>query len=154
MNAENRKQKTEDEERQAVTTAAMRWLGTPFHHEAMVKGAGVDCGMFLIAVYREVGLIPEFTVEHYSSQWHLHRDREWYLELLSQYGREIPEEEKRFGDAVIWKFGRVFSHAAIILLWPLVIHAVNGQGVIIDNANCTFRLMGRPRKFFSSWGKP
>ena len=140
-------------QRQAVTTAARRWLGTPFHHEAMVKGAGVDCGMFLIAVYREVGLIPEFTVEHYSSQWHLHRSREWYLELLAQFGREIPEEERRQGDVVIWKFGRVFSHAAIILLWPVVIHAVNGQGVVTDNVWLNFKLANRERKFFSPWGE-
>jgi cell wall-associated NlpC family hydrolase len=136
-------------ERQAVIAAAMSWQGTPFHHEAMLKGVGVDCGMFLIAVYRETGLIPEFTVEHYSHQWHLHRSREWYLELLRQFGREIEAGQQRSGDVVIWKFGRTFSHAAIILNWPVVIHAVNRQGVVIDNVACTTRLQGRPRKFFS-----
>ena len=143
-----------DAQRQAVLAAAKDWLGTPFHHEAMVKGTGVDCGMFLIAVYREAGLIPAFTVEHYSYQWHLHRTREWYLEYLRQFGREIPEAEAGPGDVVIWKLGRVFSHAAIILNWPQIIHAVNGQGVVLDNVNCTFGLMGRPRRFFSPWGKP
>ena len=143
-----------DAQRQAVIAAALDWAGTPFHHEAMVKGAGVDCGMFLIAIYRETGLIPEITVEHYSYQWHLHRSREWYLEYLRQFGREIPEAEAGPGDVVIWKLGRVFSHAAIILNWPQIIHAVNGQGVVLDNVNCTFGLMGRPRRFFSPWGKP
>jgi cell wall-associated NlpC family hydrolase len=139
-------------QRQAVLAAAMEWLGTPFHHEAMVKGAGVDCGMFLIAVFREAGLLPEFPVEHYSYQWHLHRTREWYLEYLSSFGREIPEAQVCPGDVVIWKLGRVFSHAAIILSWPEVIHAVNGQGVVIDNVECSARLAGRERKFFSAWG--
>ena len=136
-------------QREAVIAAALAWRGTPFHHEAMVKGAGVDCGMFLIAVYREAGLIPHFTVEHYSHQWQLHRTREWYLEYLRQFGREVEEREQGPGDVVIWKLGRVFSHAAIILDWPQVIHAVNGMGVIIESVDSALRLIGRPRKFFS-----
>ena len=135
--------------RQAVIAAALGWKGTPFHHEAMVKGAGVDCGMLLIAVYREAGLIPDFPVAHYSYQWHLHRSRELYLEYLRQFGREIPEAERGAGDVVIWKLGRVFSHAAIIIAWPHVIHAVNGRGVIFENVDCALRLRNRPRKFFS-----
>ena len=143
----------EDQQRRAVVAAALGWKGTPFHHEAMVKGAGVDCGMFLVAVYREVGLIPLFTVEHYSYQWHLHRTREWYLEYLGRFGREIPESDKGPGDVVIWKMARTFSHAAIILNWPLVIHAANGRGVIIDNVKNSVRFINRKRKFFSPWGK-
>jgi cell wall-associated NlpC family hydrolase len=109
--------------------------------------------MFLIAVYQEVGLIPEFSVEHYSHQWHLHRTREWYLEYLNKFGREIPEGRQGSGDVVIWKIGRVFSHAAIILAWPDVIHAMNGRGVIIENVAWAPRLAGRERKFFSPWGE-
>jgi len=137
--------------RQAIIAAALGWKGTPFHHEAMVKGAGVDCGMLLIAVYREAGLIPDFPVAHYSYQWHLHRSRELYLEYLRQFGREIPEAEQGPGDVVIWKLGRVFSHAAIIIEWPHVIHAVNGPGVVFENVDCALRLRGPERKFFSPW---
>jgi len=59
---------SEELERQLVIKEALTWLSTPFHHEAMIKGAGVDCGMFLAAVYRVAGLIPEFTVAHYAFQ--------------------------------------------------------------------------------------
>ena len=44
--------------RQRIVEEARSWLGTPYHHQAMVKGAGVDCAMILVAVYRAVGLIP------------------------------------------------------------------------------------------------
>lgn len=138
-------------QRQAVIAAAEGWIATPFHHEAMVKGAGVDCGMLLVAVFREANLIPEFTPEHYAFQWHLHRTQEKYLEYLSQFGREIPEGAQGPGDVVIWKQGRVYSHAAVIVKWPEIIHAVVGQGVVRDHAELALRLQGLPRKFFSYW---
>jgi len=135
--------------RQAIISEAESWIGTPFHHEAMVKGAGVDCGMLLVAAYRAAGLLPEFTPEHYALQWHLHRTREQYLEYLAQFGGEIPEGEEGPGDVVIWKLGRAYSHAAIITAWPEIIHSLAGQGVVRDRADLLLRLQGRPRKFFS-----
>jgi len=141
----------ESAQRQAVIAEALSWLSTPFHHEAMVKGAGVDCGMLLVAVYRAAGLIPAITVEHYAYQWHLHKSEEKYLEYLSQFGREIPEGEQGPGDVVIWKMGRCFSHAAIITSWPLIIHAAVGLGVVTDHAQGNLRFQGRERKFFSPW---
>ena len=138
-------------QRQSVIHEALTWLSTPFHHEAMVKGAWVDCGMLLVAVYRAAGLIPAITVEHYAYQWHLHKSEEKYLEYLSQFGREIPEGEQGPGDVVIWKMGRCFSHAAIITSWPLIIHAAVGLGVVTDHAQGNLRFQGRERKFFSPW---
>ncbi len=138
-------------QRQAVVHEALTWRRTPFHHEAMVKGAGVDCGMLLVAVYRAAGLIPEFTIEHYAYQWHLHRSQEKYLEYLLKFGREIPEGEQGPGDVVIWHMGRCFSHAAIITAWPLIIHAAVGLGVVTDHAEANLRFQGRERKFFSPW---
>lgn len=119
----------------------------------MVKGAGVDCGMLLVAVYRAAGLIPEFTPAHYAYQWHLHRTKETYLDYLAQFGREITEAEQGPGDVVIWKLGHVYSHAAIIVAWPAIIHAFEGQGVVTDVADMNLRLKGRDKKFFSPWGK-
>ena len=36
--------------REAVVTEAKTWIGTPFHHAARIKGAGVDCLMLLSRV--------------------------------------------------------------------------------------------------------
>ncbi len=152
----------ESTQRQAVITEAESWLSTPFHHEAMIKNrmegvtlvkGGVDCGMLLVAVYRAAGLIPEFTPAHYAYQWHLHRTKETYLDYLAQFGREIEEKDIGPGDVVIWKLGHVYSHAAIIVAWPAIIHALEGQGVVPDMADMNLRLKGRDKKFFSPWGK-
>ena len=48
---------TEHEQRQAVVAEALTWLGTPYHHRARVKGAGVDCGQLLAAVFEGAGVL-------------------------------------------------------------------------------------------------
>ena len=35
-----------------VVRMARTWLGTPYHHQGRVKGAGVDCGGLVIGVAR------------------------------------------------------------------------------------------------------
>ncbi len=39
--------------RQQIIYVAMAWLLTPYHHHARIKGVGVDCVQFLIAVFEE-----------------------------------------------------------------------------------------------------
>lgn len=47
-------------ERDEVIRIARAWLGTPYHHQASVKGVGADCIGFLKGVALEAGLItPE-----------------------------------------------------------------------------------------------
>lgn len=50
-----------------VVQAARGWLDTPFHHQARVKGVGVDCVGLIICVARELGLCaPDFDVDAYA----------------------------------------------------------------------------------------
>ena len=51
---------TEQEQRDLVVKEAYSWIGTPYHHQAMIKGVGVDCALILLAVFREAGLISFF----------------------------------------------------------------------------------------------
>ena len=72
-----------------VCTIARSWLGTPYHHMGRVKGAGVDCAMFPLEVYREAGLIGVVAIPFYPPDWNLHREAERYLEGLMSFAREI-----------------------------------------------------------------
>lgn len=147
-----------DAERVAVVNEVRSWLGTPYHHEARVKGVGVDCAQLLIGVYSAVGLAPPPAVEHYPPDWHLHRTAERYLSIVLDHAREIPGPPLA-GDIVLWRFGRCFSHGAIVVEWPLVIHAYLGRACTLENAETAAWLafIGesgveqgkiRPRKFF------
>jgi cell wall-associated NlpC family hydrolase len=148
----------ESAQRQAVISEAESWIGTPFHHQGRVKGrrGGVDCAMLLLEVFRGAGVITDDrTIPYYSQQWHLHRSDEKYLEMILAFGaREITTPQP--GDLAIWKVGRAFSHGAIVVLWPEIIHAVVDpiNACVRDNAlRSTLNLTKYPVKFFTPWRK-
>ncbi|MGC2411753.1 MAG: hydrolase [Stellaceae bacterium] len=136
-----------DTRRAAVVAEAESWIGTPFHHEARVKGAGVDCLMLLAEVYASAGVVGRVAVPHYPADWHMHRDAERYREGLLDYAREI-ETPPAPGDIALFRFGRVFSHGAIVAEWPRVIHAYWAIGVVWGDATL-HPLKGREVRFFT-----
>ena len=141
-----------DMRRAAVLAEAERWIGTPFHHEARVRGAGVDCLMLLAAVYENAGVVGPVAVPHYPADWHMHRDLERYREGLLAYAREIPGPPQP-GDIALFKFGRVFSHGAIVTRWPRLIHAYWAIGVVWGDATL-HPLSGREIRFFTPFAEP
>jgi len=120
---------TESELRAAVLAEARTWLQTKWHHAARIKGAGVDCANFLIAVYAAAGLVPEFALEHYPADWMLHRDEPRFVQVLAQYTRRV--EAGLPGDVAMFKFGRAEAHGTIVTAWPEVIHAYRKDGMVV-----------------------
>ena len=68
------------------------------------------------------------------------------------------------GDIALWRFGRCFSHGAIVVDWPVVIHAYLGRPCVLEDAAKAVWLSHvgesgeagnrpRPRRFFSYWGR-
>lgn len=146
---------TEQEQREKVIEEAMTWLRTPHHNGSREKGIGVDCGQFPLAVYEAAGMIEHVDTGRYSPQFHLNRDEEWYLKLCQKLGREFEGTPQR-GDFVLYKVGRVFSHGAIVLKWPKIIHSYVGLGVTLDVGNQGWMAElktgeKRPTKFFTLW---
>jgi len=132
--------------RKAVIREAESWIGTPFHHAARVKGAGVDCLMLLAEVYERAGLSSRIEPPFYVPDWHLHRDAERYMEGLLFYARPIETPEP--GDIALFRFGRTFSHGAIVTSWPRLIHAYWNIGVVWGDATL-YPLKDRPVRFFT-----
>ena len=61
--------------------------------------------------------------------------------------------EAKTGDLVIFKVGRVFSHGAIVVAWPQIIHShLKSRMVTLGNAERDADLVGRPARCFSYWG--
>jgi hypothetical protein len=145
------------DERQAVIAEARTWIGTTFHDRARVKGAGVDCLQLLIASYHAAGLLPDLRPD-YPVRFFLHGHDEIYLGGIADYAVEIATPHP--ADFALFKFGRCFSHAALVIDWPVIVHAFSGQSVQEDDASRNFRLTtigevengrGQPRpvKFFT-----
>jgi len=138
--------------REAVVSEAMKWLKTPYHANARVLGAGVDCAQFPCAVYSAVGLVPDLQPV-YDRQWFQHRDEELYLEWVRPYATEISPIQVQPGDFLIWQWGRTFSHGAIVVSHTDVIHAQEPHGVIISNFKQDCDLSRKAVKAFTLWGK-
>ena len=131
---------------QEIWSEANTWIGTPYHHAAKVKDAGVDCAQLLIAVYAAVGLIPAtFDVEDYPMDWHLHRDEERYLNHVLAHAH--PVDAPRMGDVALFQFGRTVSLAAFVGKYPFMIHSYRTEGMccvsdVSTSAELQARLVG------------
>ncbi len=138
--------------RHSVALEARAWIGTPYHHQADVRGAGVDCAMLLVRVFEHCGLIPpRVDPRPYAPEWHLHRSEEVYLGWLTQYAVEQHTGEPAPGDVVAWRYGRAFSHAAIVVgegSRAAIVHALRSAGSVVLGTLDDAELMARPSKRF------
>jgi cell wall-associated NlpC family hydrolase len=144
----------ETEARARVEAIVRSWIGTPFHDHARVKGAGCDCATLLLCVYEEAGLIPHTDVGYYSPQFFNHQSEERYLRWVQKFAGEIAPAAAKQGDIALWKIGKCFAHAAIIIApgWPNIVHA-HAASRCVRRGNGRNPHLGKiiDLKFFSLW---
>jgi len=147
-------------ERQRAVSIARSFIGTPYHSGGRKKGIGVDCLTLLAEVYAEAGLIEPVKLPHYAPDFFKHKGTELYLNGLLKYTAEVDKAEP--GDIALWKYGRCFSHGAIVVEWPHIIHAHVGRRVMLESIDAAtwLKYIGentagrgtlRPMKIFSYW---
>lgn len=138
--------------RAEIVAEALTWENTPYHHKANLKGVGVDCIMIIVEVFKACGLIPaDVDPRPYSHDWHLHRNDEIYLGGIEQFADRV--DEPLPGDIVLFQFGRCISHGAIVLDWPLVLHAYLEHGAVVrSDISTSPALQERVRGFYSVRG--
>lgn len=108
--------------RARIVAEAYSWLRTPYHHQAHIKGVGVDCVWLLIEVFRSVGIVAaDFDPGNYAGEWYFHQTEEIYLTGVIEHAKRI--ETPQPGDVALYKFGHCVSHGAIIVSDTLAIHA-------------------------------
>lgn len=134
------------EQQQKVLDEARTWLGTPWHHEGAVKGAGVDCAMLLLRVFVEVGAIPEFDPRPYPIDHMMHSGDERFLGWLNRHADEVTDAEPQVADVIVYKVGRCYSHGAIVEQWPHIIHAFRDERAVVLSRFDVGRLVGKPFK--------
>lgn len=60
-----------------VLAEARRWVGTPWHHQARLRGVGVDCGGLVVGVAHALGLRLDDYPPGYGRQPDGHSLRAW-----------------------------------------------------------------------------
>lgn len=101
--------------RTAIVAEARGWIGTPYHHQASLKGVGCDCLGLVRGVWRALlGREPE-AVPGYSSDWGEVSAEEAMLAAARRHMTEIDAAEAGAGDVVVFRMraGRVAKHAGI-----------------------------------------
>jgi len=114
-----------------VVRAARGWIGTPYHHQASVKGVGCDCLGLVRGVWREVMGGDAETPPAYSRDWAEAAARETMLEAAARHLDVVPEEARQAGDVLVFRLrpGTVAKHAAIVAGEDRMIHAIEGRPV-------------------------
>jgi NlpC/P60 family putative phage cell wall peptidase len=147
---------TQAEERRSVVAEARKWLLTPYRHAADIRGVGVDCGMFIVRVFVDLGLTPPFDPRPYALDWMIHRNEEKYLEFFNRRCRRVQEPQP--GDIVLFHYGRSYSHGGIVTeADPLtIIHAYHDADCVVEerlSQNPALTDPRRKRAYFSIWAR-
>src|ERR1700722_14230254 len=140
--------------RAAVVAEARKWIGTPYHNCADIKGIGVDCGMLIVRAFVDCGLCAPFDPRPYPPDWHLHRSEERYLGFVFERCTEVTEPQG--GDVIVFRFGRCYSHGGIVTAAkPLtVVHAFFSARRVLEeelDRNATLCDPKRKPRYFSHW---
>ena len=117
--------------RPRIVTIARTWLGTPYHHQASLKGAGTDCIGLVRGVWRELyGAEPQ-ALPAYTRDWAEAHGRETLLESARRHLVELPPAEAQPGDILIFRWRRTApaKHCAILSTPTAMIHALEGAPV-------------------------
>lgn len=113
----------------AHVASARGWLGTPYHHQASLKGVGCDCLGLLRGVWREtMGEEPE-PMPPYSPDWDEAQGTEHMLRVCDRW--LLPALEVGVGTVLVFRMrpGMVAKHCGIASGEGTFIHSHTGHGV-------------------------
>ena len=119
-----------------IVRVTREWIGTPYRHQASVKGQGCDCLGLLRGVWREVvGAEPE-RVPSYTADWSEMGNEERLWAAAARNMTMVPVDTDKAGQVVLFRMrkGNVAKHLGIIAGtdagFSTVIHAYTDRGVI------------------------
>ncbi len=86
-----------------IVAIARTWIGTPYVHQASVKGVGCDCLGLLRGVWRELRGEEAETPPPYSPDWAEARGEETLRDALARHLGEIAIEDIAPGDVALFR---------------------------------------------------
>ncbi|WP_269713892.1 NlpC/P60 family protein [Caulobacter sp. NIBR2454] len=122
----------------SVITSATSWIGTPYQHQASVKGAGADCLGMVRGVWREVvGAEPE-RPPPYRPDWAEIGGGELLVEALGRWMSPVALDKAKAGDVLVFRMApeAAAKHCAILIADPgggregRMVHAYWGRAVV------------------------
>ena len=118
--------------RSEIVRHARGWLGTPYHHQAAVRGVGCDCLGLIRGLYRDLYGIEPADVPAYTRDWAEATGDETLLAAARRHLVEIDPAAALTGDVLVfrWRAGMVAKHVGVQTSRLTMIHAVEGAAVV------------------------
>lgn len=123
--------------RSEIVAAARRYLGTPYHHQAALRGAGCDCLGLVRGVWRDLyGAEPEHPPP-YTPDWGETGTVEVLLDGAARHMAAVALPAARPGDALVFRMrpAAVAKHVAILSAPDRMVHAQSDDRVREVNLN-------------------
>jgi len=99
-----------------IVKATRRWIGTPYHDQASVRGVGCDCLGLLRGVWRDVVGPEPMPVPPYTRDWGEAGPVEVLAEAARAAMQELDVAEARTGDVILFRMrsGAIAKHVGIL----------------------------------------
>lgn len=114
-----------------IAAMAREWVGTPYHHQASLKGCGCDCLGLLRGVYREaIGPEPA-KAPNYSPGWDEVARDEVMLKTFNRFLRKRAIDRRGAGLVLLFRMKprAAAKHCGIMTGKTQFIHSHSGRGV-------------------------
>jgi NlpC/P60 family putative phage cell wall peptidase len=114
-----------------IVAEARSWVGTPYHHQAALKGVGCDCLGLVRGVYANVyGSEPELPPA-YSRDWAETQARETLAEGAGRHLMAIPIGIASPGDVLLFALNdqSPAKHCSIMTTPDRMVHAIESHAV-------------------------
>ena len=117
--------------RSTIVAETRGWIGTPYRHQASLKGIGCDCLGLVRGVWRAViGEEPE-RAPAYTPDWAEASGHESLADAAARHLIAIECDRFREGDVLLfrWRAHLPAKHAAIVTAPDKIVHAHDGAAV-------------------------
>jgi NlpC/P60 family putative phage cell wall peptidase len=117
--------------RDDIVAEARRWLGTPYHHQASVRGVGTDCLGLVRGVWRTLHGTEAEAVPAYSRDWAEATGSETMLAAARRHLIERDRAAIAPGDVLIFRYRAhaIAKHVGILTAPASMIHAMEARAV-------------------------
>jgi NlpC/P60 family putative phage cell wall peptidase len=117
--------------RSLIVAETRSWIGTPYRHQASLKGVGCDCLGLVRGVWRALkGAEPELAPP-YAPDWAEASGGEALAAAALRHLVAIAPDDILAGDVLLfrWRAHLPAKHAAIVTAEALMVHAHDGAAV-------------------------
>ena len=120
--------------RAAIVAEARGWIGTPYRHQASLKGVGADCIGLVRGVWRAFhGEDPE-PLPAYSGDWAETTGEETLLDAAHRHFAAVPVAAMLPGDVLVfrWRPSLPAKHCGFLVEPERLLHAYQSAGIVAE----------------------